>query len=654
MYTKASETDGIAQIVKDDGSHVGMAIVVDGGYIITCAHVINQARGKDDYEINSPGKDVAFNIRFRFPTIQSARACVVKWGLTDPRDGIDLALLKPVEPIPADVGRAVFRSCKATGMEWTVFGQHQQEAVPAWTTGAGSSVVSKVGDDLIQLNGVGVAGRWIDQGDSGAKVWCRGLGAAIGVVVTKHRHSAENRISGMIPTTALRAFWPVPLARRGPLQSRRAVVSTVAVLLAVASLGVWWWTIRPPEPRTMKSAPGSYEFSKKLLERAGGIADPVLKSLLIAEAVLQSKVPFPEGEEAFYASLMVLPYQEPARYRVEFDTIDGSRAAFSQDGSTLAVAGGADLWVFDLKNQSRSRFAARNLSSLRSIALSHSGSYIAGVTHGTNANPGVAYIWRCRTNGVLHGNVAVEVDKIEHIDTHLVNQTIAFGSNDILFVVTDDDRLLKVHPADTGLQRTTLPADGNVLGLSPNGAYVAVKEKYEGQSVLSIKTTGVGDADAESVGTIPLLGYSSEVQFSSNGDFIVLRRPLTTPSTQVWEISRKRVLAEVNAATFHFKQMRLTPDGRQLAVLDTDGNATCYELPNGTPYAKLTEVLDICFSADGKYRALVKFGGKVIAETAQPPSARRLPRDLTAEEWDVYIGSEVPYRKTREALLNRN
>lgn len=178
----------------------------------------------------------------------------------------------------------------------------------------------------------------------------------------------------------------------------------------------------------------------------------------------------------------------------------------------------------------------------------------------------------------------MDVDKVENIDSDLVNQTIAFDSKNFLYAITDEDRVLNAFPAD----------------------------------------------------------------------FVVLRRPLKSPSIQVWDISRRQVCAEVDATTFHFKQMHLTSDGRELAVLDSDGNATCYKLPSGDQYEKLTEVHDICFSADGKYRALVRWGDKVIVETVLRLPPRKLLRDLTAEEWDFYIGSEVPYRMTREALLNRN
>lgn len=170
------ETDGIAQIVKDDDSHVGMAVVVDEGHVITCAHVINQAHNKDDYAIEPPDKDIAFNIRFRFSTVQSTLGHVVKWGLADPSVRMDLAVLKLAEPKPADVPYAVFSFDNATGKPWKAFGQHQLEAQPSWTTEANSTVSSPVDDNLIQLDGVGVAGRWIDHGDSGAAVWCTSLG----------------------------------------------------------------------------------------------------------------------------------------------------------------------------------------------------------------------------------------------------------------------------------------------------------------------------------------------------------------------------------------------------------------------------------------------------------------------------------------------
>ncbi len=209
------ETDGISQVVKDDGSHVGMAVVVDDKHIITCAHVINQARGMGDYAIDKPDKHIAFSIRFLFPTAQDALGHVVKWGLTDKGEKVDLAVLEIAERKPADVRCAVFSFRVATGKEWKAYGQHRQEAKPSWTTEAASNVSSPVSGGLTQLDGVGVAGRWIDHGDSGAAVWCTSLGAAIGMVATKHPDSAETRISCMIPANVLGKFWPLKAAGAG-------------------------------------------------------------------------------------------------------------------------------------------------------------------------------------------------------------------------------------------------------------------------------------------------------------------------------------------------------------------------------------------------------------------------------------------------------
>lgn len=202
-----SETDGIAQVRRKDGTHVGMAIVTDENHIMTCAHVINQARGKSDFALEPPASDETFDIQFRFP-VSGAGAYVCKWGPSD-HSKLDLATLELTEPKPTAVACATFCVEPATSMEWKVFGQHQGEERPRWTTEQGSSVSSPIDESQIQLHGVGVAGRWIDSGDSGAAVWCAGIGGVIGIVTTKHRESAENRISCMISAQAMRSFWPI-------------------------------------------------------------------------------------------------------------------------------------------------------------------------------------------------------------------------------------------------------------------------------------------------------------------------------------------------------------------------------------------------------------------------------------------------------------
>ncbi len=201
----ARPTDGIAQIVKKDGEHVGMAILLDRSHVLTCAHVVNQALGRDNhFDERRPTKDDALNVLVHFPSLQDRSGNVVHWGLGSDGQDVDLAVVELDAPCSAPA--ATFSEADCAGRSWTVYGQHANEKSAHWTREDGANVSHEVRDQRVELHGVIGAGRWIEKGDSGAAVWCGSVGAAIGIVTTKHRESAANRISQMLPAAVLNRF----------------------------------------------------------------------------------------------------------------------------------------------------------------------------------------------------------------------------------------------------------------------------------------------------------------------------------------------------------------------------------------------------------------------------------------------------------------
>ncbi|MFO0821381.1 MAG: hypothetical protein U1A77_25790 [Pirellulales bacterium] len=216
----AHETDGIVQILDDDGKHVGMGIVVDHKCVITCAHVVNMAWGQAAYSPAPPPAARSFRIRFCFSSVRECKGRIKKWGLAsgDSRsESVDLALLELEKDKPVDVRAGEFTFDECQGMSWKVYGQHvPNERAPNWTTLAGAKISSPTLGAHVQLDGVSGAGRWIDHGDSGGAVWCPELEGIVGIVATKHMESAETRISTMIPADVVLRFHPYLHRRKVP------------------------------------------------------------------------------------------------------------------------------------------------------------------------------------------------------------------------------------------------------------------------------------------------------------------------------------------------------------------------------------------------------------------------------------------------------
>jgi hypothetical protein len=132
---------GVAKILVDEDSvgrnqrgassdstknakHAGMGALVTPWHVITCAHVVNLAIGRDKADTRKPSRPV--NVVFPLSSDPSTivPAHVVKWYEFDPKKISDIAVLQLDMDPPSDTGLAVFgliRSALDTD-ELSVFG----------------------------------------------------------------------------------------------------------------------------------------------------------------------------------------------------------------------------------------------------------------------------------------------------------------------------------------------------------------------------------------------------------------------------------------------------------------------------------------------------------------------------------------------------
>jgi uncharacterized membrane protein YbaN (DUF454 family) len=197
---------GIVKVLIGDGpDHAGMGIVIDPLHMITCAHVVNVAIGKDDTAEERP--DRAVNVIF--PMIGSARkfqAKIFGWRSPGVMPQDDIAMLEFASLVPEEVGAVIFAD--VTGMspedeQLSVFGFAQGQQIGNHIDAKFKGTISAA---WAQLDGTNTANTFIQGGFSGAAAWGERRARVFGMIVAK-TFSDEQRVAYMIPTEALSEFW---------------------------------------------------------------------------------------------------------------------------------------------------------------------------------------------------------------------------------------------------------------------------------------------------------------------------------------------------------------------------------------------------------------------------------------------------------------
>ena len=163
------------------GQPVGTGFVVQGGLLITCAHVVAAAIGERDYESVTSAPSALITFDFPMSNHQSElKAKVVGWRAYRSGAAGDIAVLQPTSLIPQDaIPVPLALKTDLWDKPFRAFGFPQNYPSGTWTDG---SLKSREANGYFQLQNTNALGYRLQPGFSGAPVWVEQYQAVIGIV----------------------------------------------------------------------------------------------------------------------------------------------------------------------------------------------------------------------------------------------------------------------------------------------------------------------------------------------------------------------------------------------------------------------------------------------------------------------------------------
>jgi uncharacterized delta-60 repeat protein len=316
--------------------------------------------------------------------------------------------------------------------------------------------------------------------------------------------------------------------------------------------------------------------------------------------------------------------------------------AFSPDGKYV-VSGSSDGTAQVWEAQSGQEVARMTHEGpVYAVAFSPDGKNVV-----SGSDDGTARAWQAQTGRevarMTHEGWVNAVARMTYEDWV---RAVAFSPDGRYVVSGSDDGTARVWSVETGQEVARVTHDGAVsaVAFSPDGKYVV---------------SGGGDSTAraweaqsgQEVARMTHEGWVNAVAFSPDGKYVVSGSDDGT--AWVWNVETGQEVARMTHEDW-VRAVAFSPDGKYIVSGSSDGTAQVWEAQSGQEVARMTHegwVNAVAFSPDGRYVVSVSEDGTAQVWLWRPEdliaaACRRLPRNLTPEEWQQYIGPEVPYHAT--------
>jgi len=308
--------------------------------------------------------------------------------------------------------------------------------------------------------------------------------------------------------------------------------------------------------------------------------------------------------------------------------------AFSPDGKYVvsgSIDGTARVWdVASGKEVAR----MTHDNTVTSVAFSPNGKYVI-----SGSDDNTVRVWEALTGK--------EVARMNHDDAVT---RVAFSPNSKYVVSGSDDKTARVWEALTGKEVTHMTHDDKVwtVAFSPDGKYV-VSGSYEGTVRVWEALTGVEVARMTHDDPV------TQVAFSPDGKYVVSGS--IDGTARVWEALTGKEVARMTHDSY-VSSVAFSPDGKYVVSGSSDNTARVWEVATGKEVARMTHddpVRTVAFSPDDKFVVSGSSDGTARVWAWQPQdlianACAFMPRNLTREEWQQYIGDALPYQAVCENL----
>ncbi len=372
--------------------------------------------------------------------------------------------------------------------------------------------------------------------------------------------------------------------------------------------------------------------------------DTSLKALLAYQAYLFNKENQGLAHNAdVYSGLYdALKYLKGPDYNVYSGHTDAVRSlVFAPDNKSFFSAGSdGRVLKWDINDRSSSVVIANPMVN-RVIDVSDDGKWLACGTDGSGVQ-----VFRT-------SNMQAEPRILSGRDNMI--RTIDFLPDNKRMFSAGTGGIITLWDLETGRATEFANSDSpvDILVVSRSGDYLAAGTRNGKIIIFEVENSKASYVLHENTGnSILALDFGEGDQVLASGDL--------EGNVLVWDFGSRALVNNLRGHSARITQLKFSPDGKILASASNDGSVRMWETSNlNTQPIVLTAnagfVFSVAFSSSGDH---ILTGSKDEDRLVLSPThtstmvediCNDIDRNFTEEEWDTYIGADIPYEQTCKA-----